>query len=339
MTLLDKIEIDFQGQKKFIELYKGDLTDLAKNEHFDLLVLSAFPNDYIPTPSSLVGALNRKGLSVAHLSTLKELDIRETYACWLSSEIDYKDYNGIEFKRVLCFEPLLKDLPPYEMIGDLFQALMIVTNQFGVKSVGMPLITTGDANYPVNAILNPLVEAAVNWMSLGIGLDRIKIVAYDSIKATQSLAIFRTLKEKYSNYSLKFSTKFDYDYFISYSHKDANKADLLLQKIKQIKPDSKIFFDKKILRPGHAWQIEIFEALDNCAKIITLLSHEYIASKVCKEEYNIAHFRQRESEQQILLPVYLYSCNLPTYMKLTQFVDCREGIESKIEQAAIQFCE
>lgn len=339
MTLLNKIEINFQGQKKFIELYQGDLTNLSNNEYFDLLILSAFPNDYIPTPSSLVGALNRKGLSVAYLSMLKELDIRDTYACWLSSEIDYKDYNGIEFKRVLCFEPLLKDLPPYEMIGDLFQALMIVTNQFNIKSVGMPLLTTGDANYPVSAILNPLVEAAVNWMSLGIGLDKIKIVAYDSIKANQSLSIFKTLKGKYSNYSLSFSNKFDYDYFISYSHKDANKADFLSQKIKKINPKSKIFFDKKILRPGHAWQIEIFEALDNCARIITILSNDYIISKVCKEEYNIAHFRQRESDQQILLPVYLYSCNLPTYMKLTQFVDCREGIESKLEQAAMQFCK
>ena len=339
MTLLETIEINFQGQIKLIELYQGDLTNLAKNEHFDLLVLSAFPNDYTPTPTSLVGALNRKGLSVDYLSMLREVDMREEYACWLSSQIDYKDYNGIEFKRILCFEPLIKDLPPSEMIRDLFQALMVLTNQYDVKSVGMPLITTGDANYPVDLILNPLIEAAVNWMSLGLDLDKIKIVAYDTNKARQALIIFKILKEKYSNYSLKFSHSYEYDYFISYSHKDIHKAEYLHEKLKKLKPNSKVFIDKNILHTGHAWQMAIFEALDNCAKIITLLSNDYINSKVCKEEYNIAHFRQRESEHQVLLPVYLYSCLLPTYMKLTQYLDCREGLESKLEEAALSFCE
>lgn len=338
MNLLDKIEVNFKGQKKVIELYQGDLTNLASNENFDLLTLSAFPNDYMPTPTSLIGALNKKGLSVSHLSQTKEFDMRDSHACWMSSPIDRKDYIGIEFDRILCFEPLVRNLPPYEMIGDLFQTLMIATNQYGVKSVGMPLITTGDANYPVEAILNPLIEASVNWMNLGIGLDAIKIVAYDSKKSAQALKIFKELKIKYSGYDLTFSNKFNYDYFISYSHKNSTSADFLVKKLKELKPNAKIFIDRKILQPGHAWQNEIFKALDDCAKIITLLSQDYLDSKICIEEYNIAHFRQRESDQQVLLPIYLHSCGLPTYMKLTQYVDCREGAEDKLLVAIQGYC-
>jgi hypothetical protein len=36
----------------------------------------------------------------------------------------------------------------------------------------------------------------------------------------------------------------------------------------------------------------------------------------------------------VLLPVYLYSTELPTYMKLVQYEDVREGDRAKIAQSA-----
>ncbi|SDW34483.1 hypothetical protein [Nitrosomonas communis] len=47
MKLLDFIEIRGREEKR-IELYQGDLTDLSPAEGFDLLVASAFPNEYTP---------------------------------------------------------------------------------------------------------------------------------------------------------------------------------------------------------------------------------------------------------------------------------------------------
>ena len=82
MELLDVIEI---GQKK-IELLEGDLTEIPEERAVDLLVLSAFPDDYMPTRTSLIGALERKGLSVEALSALKEEDLRDSFACWLTEE-------------------------------------------------------------------------------------------------------------------------------------------------------------------------------------------------------------------------------------------------------------
>jgi hypothetical protein len=46
---------------------------------------------------------------------------------------------------------------------------------------------------------------------------------------------------------------------------------------------------------------------------------------VCKEEFNIALFRHRESEGGVLLPIYLYTAELPTYMKLIQY----EGVSGR----------
>ena len=64
MKTLSSIQV--HGAKpRQIELLQGDLTELGAGEGFDLLVVSAFPDDYLPTPTSLIGALHRKGLSVA----------------------------------------------------------------------------------------------------------------------------------------------------------------------------------------------------------------------------------------------------------------------------------
>ncbi|NLD69474.1 MAG: toll/interleukin-1 receptor domain-containing protein, partial [Limnobacter sp.] len=91
--------------------------------------------------------------------------------------------------------------------------------------------------------------------------------------------------------------------------------------------------DRKDLAPGSAWQPQIFETLDRCRKVVAFLSPDYLQSKVCIEEFNIAWARGREIEQDLIFPVYLYSAALPTYMKYRSYVDCREGHHARIEQA------
>ena len=102
------------------------------------------------------------------------------------------------------------------------------------------------------------------------------------------------------------------------------------------RPGLRIFVDRLELRTGAAWQQHIFDSLEESRKVICVFSPEYLASKVCKEEFNIALFRHREAADGVILPVYLLSAALPTYMKLVQYEDVREGDRLKMAEAAVR---
>ena len=68
--------------------------------------------------------------------------------------------------------------------------------------------------------------------------------------------------------------------------------------------------DRKTLDTGSSWQYEIFESLDDCRRMLVVFLPSYLASKVCKEEFNIAWARNRNETENVLFAVYLYSANL-----------------------------
>src|SRR5262249_6271419 len=109
-----------------------------------------------------------------------------------------------------------------------------------------------------------------------------------------------------------------YDVFVSYSHQNQDEVEFLVQEMAQRRSTLRVFLDRLELKPGMPWQQHLFEALDDCRKAVSVLSPSYLASKVCKEEFNIALLRHRESSEDVLIPLYLYSANLPTYMRMVQ---------------------
>src|SRR5690606_38675309 len=99
-----------------------------------VLVVSAFPNNYMPTARTLIGALHAHGVSIRELARNKAIDLRENFSCWLSASIVTSD-PGIQFERVLCFEPRLRG-EPGEFVADVFQSLMpFVVGDLQVDSV------------------------------------------------------------------------------------------------------------------------------------------------------------------------------------------------------------
>ena len=108
----------------------------------------------------------------------------------------------------------------------------------------------------------------------------------------------------------------------------------LLEELQKLRPTLRVFLDRHEIDAGASWQQEIYDALDACQKVITVYSPAYLASKVCKEEFNIALFRHRDSDNGVLMPIYLNSAELPTYMKIMHFIDCREADRSKLSAAA-----
>ena len=333
MKLLDSIEVR-GGQQKRIEIYQGDLTALSATEGFDLLVVSAFPGDYLPTSTSLIGALDRKGLSVETLAIIKDVDLRESFSCWLSREFTPPD-PGLRFRRILCFEPLVRGRPP-ELVGDIFRALTpILAERSDIKTVALPVVAAGDQGYPVAEMLAPLLEAALHWLETGLPLDRIKIVTHSDTQAQEALRVFLEKKGEYSRSALASKPQqIDYDVFISYSGANASESEALEQALRQSRPGIRIFVYRKEIDIGSPWQPEIFESLDRCRKVVAMLSPDYLDSKVCKEEFNIAWIRSRETGEDVIFPIYLYSARLPTYMTYRNYFDCREGDKAKIAEAS-----
>lgn len=332
MRLLDSLIVDGD---KHIEIYHGNLAEMSPDDAVDVLVVSAFPNNYVPTPGTLVGALHHKGIPLQELAGRKAFDLRENFSCWMSEEI-HSDDPGIQFRRILCFESPVRD-NAVQVVGGIFQSLMpFVNGDLNVDSVAMPLVSTGRQGVPVVDMLDTLLEAAVHWMRIGLPLKRLKIVEFSEVKAAEIKGVFSVLKRRYATAPLPEpapASSFRYDLFISYSHINAAEALFLVGELRKAKPDIRVFFDQQELNAGAAWQYELYEALDDCRKVITLYSPTYLSSKVCREEYNIALFRHRESADGVLIPVYLYSTNLPTYMNLVQFIDCREGSRDKLRAA------
>ena len=328
MDLLDKITVYHQEEEKSIELYKGDLTAIPNHLAVDVLVISAYPNLYEPDPNSLIKSLYDKNIIVKEIAKDKAVDLRQNFSCWLS-----KDIHGQNFKKILCFEPLSRGNPS-ELVGEIFQSLMpFVFVPPSIKSIAMPLVTSGNQGFPPESILEPLVDAAANWLAMGMPVERISIVEISEQKALQLHKIFKRIKNKYDQKNkVQQNRIFKYDLFISYSHKNDKEITEIVKTLLNLKPDIKIFLDKKDLDTGSGWQQELYDALDNCRRIIAFLSAPYIDSKVCKEEFNIAVFRHREEEEiePVLIPIYLYSAELPTYMKLIQFSDCREANNEKL---------
>ena len=105
MKILSQINIERSQGSAVIQLLQGDLSEIPPKHATDLLIMSAFPGDYLALEGSLIYALNEKGLSVQALANDKETDLRNQLSCWLSKPLSTADQQKFNFKKILCFEP------------------------------------------------------------------------------------------------------------------------------------------------------------------------------------------------------------------------------------------
>src|SRR2546423_10649100 len=177
MKLLETWTVRPEPEPRRVELYLGDLAAIPNEQAVDLLVLSAFPNDYLPSRSSLIGALDRRGLSVQELATHKAADLRQAFSCWLSADLT-NDHPDIGFRRLLCFEPLARGEPP-ELVGDVFRAIVpFALGEPMVKSVAVSLLAAGNERFDHELMLRSLLDASVHWLARGLPIEGIKIVLF-----------------------------------------------------------------------------------------------------------------------------------------------------------------
>jgi len=259
------------------------------------------------------------------LAATKAVDLRTAFSCWLSQPI-LKRLSGLEFDRILCFESV-KAGSAASHVGDIFRALApFMADPSPIRSIAMPLLTTGDQGYAMEDLLPALLDAACHWIRNGLPLHCVKIVVRSAEAALAALALFRAFKEALPREAV--AAEVTRDVFISYSRHDVEAASAIRDELQG--HGLSVYFDQQSIDVGVAWQQHIYAALESCSAMLALFSPSYVASRVCQEEFNMALFRSRREARQIVFPVYWLTAELPLYMEMINYIDCRESCRDRI---------
>ena len=195
MQLLSQITIPTGKKNAVIQLLLGDLSAIPKEHAVDILVVSAFPNDYMALKGSLFLALQNKGLSVQALAANKQIDLVAQLGCWLSAPLSTEQKNKFNFKKILCFEPQYHSSEPQTIVGNIFRCINTFAFDEENDEIAMPVLATGYQKVPIQNMLPPLLENAIFWLQNGLPLKCIKLVLYRQEQADVALPIFELVKQ------------------------------------------------------------------------------------------------------------------------------------------------
>jgi hypothetical protein len=324
---LDAITVHRSGDTRRVELYQGDLTDLGDDQAVDVLVVSAYPNDYSPVPGTLVAALLDRGVSVADLARRKAFDLRHSFSCWLSEEIaPEKRVPGIRFKRVLCFEPHWRGRlrHPAQAVEELYLALTpFMSGSLGLTTVAMPLLATGSIGAAVRDMVEPMIDGALRWMRGDTPLRTVRIACYTAADAAEAREVFDRLKTRYARH----------DVFVSYCHQDAARVVPFCERLRQRIPGLRLFRDADNLKPGMSWRDELIRAVQSSAFFVPFYSPAYLSSGMCLTEFYMALMAHEQTGAPLFFPVMLEDARLTKSMAALHYEDGRPGQDDKLDRA------
>lgn len=357
MNLLDSISILQPNKSASLQLLQGDLSAVPKEHKIDILVISAFPDDYATLPGSLMSDLKEKGLSVKEVATDKAVDLRDSLGCWLSHPLSPELQEKLNFRQILCFEPGTHTSNPVEVVGNIFRCLNNFVFADTNNRIAMPVIGSGYQQVPFKKMLPALIDTSRFWLEHGLPLDVIKIVVHNDDHVAVATKIFQ--QAKYSNSepaSLdldkedreitkietppKITSRFidaGLDYFISYAHTEAKHVQHFVDILLKRNPRLKIFYDKTSIPPGGLWIRQISDAITQARKVIVFMSPDYSASMVCWDEFQCAKLKEYNTKSSFIQTIYLNSDPaLPMIMGIYSYIDCREGDLIKLATACEQ---
>ncbi len=97
-----------------------------------------------PVRGTLIGALDRRGVSVEDLARHKEVDLLDISNCWISGPIENSELN---FRHLLCIEPAVNKQAP-AAVGDVFRSLIpYVTGEPWISRIALPLLSSGNQGF------------------------------------------------------------------------------------------------------------------------------------------------------------------------------------------------
>eukprot|EP00111_Clytia_hemisphaerica_P017752 TCONS_00052511-protein len=342
MALVNCSTIDVQTKEGVgsINLCIGSITKCE--DVVDVLVISAYPGDYTPVHGTVIGALqNDLGIRVRELAKKKEEDQRKLLSCWWSNELPKKS----KFKRIMCFEgSFKKNAQPPSTVSEVFRSLVSLSKEEPI-SVMMPLLSSGNQRYNQKLMLRLIVEASIHWMEIGLPMKELKIVLYQRDTSEVSkvnkilVDLFEEMRQKTNKLAMKNKNEFKYDFYLTYAPGNDEVAAMVVKSIKEIQPNYKIHEERQKIDPEKAFQDHIYETMSTCARVIVLLSPNFMDDVACIEKYNIGMCYARNTRRNYLAPIYIEEIsNMPTYMGLIQYIDARPVSEASIQNVLSTLC-
>lgn len=189
-------------EHKMMGLAQGDLTALKTAESSNILVISCLPNDYAPTPGSMIAALkNAYGIEVSVLAKDPAADYRATKHCWISKELsNYHPSKPVPYKQLICFESTGAAAP--SNIPGVFAAIKEYLPAPPIPNTGpsvhTAMLSTGSAGADKSAVLTALFNGCWDLMADGYNLTWCRIVVYQTSWEQQLTTLFEKLKNEHN---------------------------------------------------------------------------------------------------------------------------------------------
>lgn len=267
------------GKTKTIQILCGDICQTV--EEYDLVVCSAFKNNYVPVPRTLIGALwDECGISVKHLAQKPALDVK-SMGCWLSQEIPAK------FHRVACVEIL--DL--YQLQTSLAQSAQRTAGAFSslrfvleqadfhgitIRSVISPLLGAGNQGIEMGYITGPLIRQCMQALQSIDSLERFTFCERSMEKAEALATDFKKVAD----------SDLRPDVFISYSSRQSDLAYQMRESLE--KKHLQCWMAPESIPAGSSYLAEIPVALSRTPLVVLLLTPDAENSRWVQKEIGTA---------------------------------------------------
>jgi len=198
MQLLSEIKIIGSPSGAILQLLLGDCTAIPEEHNADILVVSAYPNDYTPLPGSLMYCLHEKGIDIGELSRNRAVDLVPQLGCWLSQPLSSEQQKEFNFKQILCFEPSRQAGSPETVVGNIFRCINNFVFDDDNNAIAMPVLATGWQKVPMATMLPALLDTCIFWLDTGIPLDYIKLIVHTDAQAHEAMPFFEKVRQQYT---------------------------------------------------------------------------------------------------------------------------------------------
>ena len=264
------------GILKHLKICHGDLC--KTHETYDVVICSAFKNDYLPLPRTLIGSLlEHKNIYVGGLAENPAIDLKEQ-GCWVSREIDNS------FKQIACVELLDynniydEDFNASKILTSTFSTLKIMLEELARKnkpcrSIALPVLGGGSQGFELCYIVPPLLSQCISALKNIPQLESITFYELNAEKAEQLVSM--------CTHALS-SQEITPHVFISYS----SKQQPLAYQLKELLAQNQIscWMAPESIPTGSSYQAEIPAALSKIPIVLLLLSPEAERSRWVQKE-------------------------------------------------------